>query len=195
MKFKVDDSIVKAFSALTLKFQVNERIFTTVTSSQLLDVLELQFEQRSESIQRKDNNLLVASSIEASFGSINRSDITEISIRPTSNGFLVIADVKYRPSLWFWVMLLLFFFTYVLWLIPIAFFLIQKKTVKEAVEDCFRNAKNEVSSNPVTSPQFASTSSNTNNRSTVADIERLGGLLKQGLITRQEFDSPKSQTF
>lgn len=194
MKFKIDDSIVNAFTALTIKFQVNERIFTTVTSSDLLDVLESQFNQRSESIKRQ-GNFLTASNIEASFGSINRTDVTEVSVQPTSDGFLIVANVKYRPSLWFWIISILLFFTWILWLVPIAFFLIQKKTVKEAIEDCFRNTKNEVGSNPVDSSRSISVPENTGNQLTIDDIERLGNLLKQGLITQQEFDSQKAKLF
>ncbi len=91
--------------------------------------------------------------------------------------------------------LLLLFFTYVFWLIPIAFYLIQKKTVKEAIEDCFRNVKNEFSSNTINPLGSSSALPTTKDQPTVADIERLGKLLKQGLITQQEFDSHKAKLF
>lgn len=174
-----------------MKFQITDRINTNATASQLLDALEQQFKPKSESVSRV-GDLLRANGIEASFGSINRSDKTEITVRPADGGFLMSADVKYSPSVWFWVILVLTLFTYVFWLIPIAFYLMQKKTVKEGIEDCFRNTINQLSSAGTANANIAAAPSQ---QSSIADLERLGGLLQQGLITQAEFDSHKAKLF
>lgn len=67
--------------------------------------------------------------------------------------------------------------------------------MKEAIEDCFRNVKNEFSSNTINPLGSSSALPTTKDQPTVADIERLGKLLKQGLITQQEFDSHKAKLF
>lgn len=135
------------------------------------------------------NGALKVASIHASFGSINRSDVTDVSLRKTDDGFLLVADVKYRPSVMFWVIFVVGVFTYVFWLLPIIFYLIQKNTVKSAIEDCFRSIKNETSTSQPFSPQPTSGST------AVADLERLGNLLQQGLITQEEFASQKQKVF
>ena len=42
--------------------------------------------------------ILRVTRVHATFGSINRYDVTDIAIRPVDDGYLLIADVKYRPS-------------------------------------------------------------------------------------------------
>ena len=174
-----------------MKFQITDRINTSASASQLIDALEQQFRPKSESVERV-GDLLRVNSIEASFGSINRSDKTEVTVRPADGGYLMAADVKYSPSVWFWVVLILTLFTYVFWLVPIAFYLLQKKTVKEGVEDCFRNTINQLGS---ASGTIANISAPSDTQTSIADLERLGGLLQQGLITQAEFDSHKAKLF
>lgn len=174
-----------------MKFQVTDRIQTNASATQLLDALENQFKRKSES-QSRIGDAIRVNSIEASFGSINRSDKTDITVRPADGGYLMVADVKYRPSVWFWVILIVTLFTYVLWLVPIVFYLIQKKTVKEGIEDCFRNTINEFGAAPNAGAIAGSPSST---QSSIADLERLAGMLQQGLITQAEFDAHKAKLF
>lgn len=110
---------------------------------EVLKILENQFEKISVSVKKEKDGLIVKS-IEATFGSINRSDITKIDLKKKNNGYLCIAKVKYKPSFMFWVFFLLLFTTAVGWLIPIGFYLYQKKTVSEAIEKTFKRLKDEV---------------------------------------------------
>jgi hypothetical protein len=171
-----------------MRFQVTERIATNASITDVGTSMQANFQRIASSAKPVDSVLRVTS-IQASFGSINRTDVTDIEIRPAENGYLLVADVKYRPSVAFWVILILTLFTWVFWLIPIIFYLLQKETVKRGVEEGFRNVKNELQSSPPTALPSPNGSSN----SAIADLEKLGSLLTQGLITQDEFNEQKQR--
>jgi hypothetical protein len=123
-------------------------------------------------------------SIEASFGSINRSDTTTVILKDTDDGFLVVGDVQYRPSGWFWVFLVCTLWTWVGWLIPIAFYLIQKRTVQNGAQEVFRRVKNEFMSSVAQNP-------NKQVLSGLDQLEKLAALQEKGVITEQEFQAKK----
>jgi hypothetical protein len=165
-----------------MRFEVSERIRTQVSQEELLAVLEEQFRKVSESVKRYGQTLEVKS-IEATFGSINRSDTTTVSIKKIDHGWLLVADVNYRPSGAFWIILIITLFTYVLWLVPIAFYILHKNTVKTAIVECFQRIRNEFD-------KPASSGSNLTSVS-LEDLERLGALRDKGLLTETEFEAKK----
>ena len=167
-----------------MQFQVTERITTNASITDVGSAMQSNFQRIAVSAVPV-NNILRVTSIHATFGSINRTDITEIAIRPVENGYLLVADVKYRPSVAFWIILVITLFTWVFWLVPIIFYITQKDTVKRAIEEGFRNVKNELGSNQ------NSVTSNSQSTSAIADLEKLGSLLRQGLVSQQEFDEQK----
>ena len=167
-----------------MKFEASERIRTARSQDELLTVLETQFRKVSEEVKRVGQTI-EAKSIEASFGSINRNDTTTVSLKKVDDGWLVVADVHYRPSVAFWIILIVTLFTWVFWLVPIVFYLIQKGTVRTAITECLQRVKNEFDD----SNQRSSQPTN----STIGDIEKLGSLKAQGLITDSEFEAKKKQ--
>jgi hypothetical protein len=167
-----------------MRFEVSERIRTTRSQEELLTVLEGQFKKVSEDVQRAGQTL-EAKSIEASFGSINRTDTTIISLRKADDGWLVVAEVHYRPSVAFWIILIITLFTWIFWLLPIAFYLLQKNTVRTAISESLLRVKNEFDQSGGGSVQMASSS--------IDDLEKLGALKVKGLITDSEFEAKKKQ--
>jgi hypothetical protein len=167
-----------------MQFQVTERITTNASITDVGSVMQSNFRRIATSAV-PINNILRVTSIQATFGSINRTDVTDIAIRPVENGYLLVADVKYRPSVAFWIILIITLFTWIFWLIPIIFYIVQKDTVKRAIEEGFRNVKNELGNNQV------STGPNSQSSNAIADLEKLGSLLRQGLVSQQEFDEQK----
>lgn len=167
-----------------MKFEVSERIRTRRSLEELLTVLEAQFKKVASGVQRAGQTIEVKS-IEASFGSINRTDTTTISLRKADDGWLVVADVDYQPSVAFWIILIITFFTWIFWLLPIAFYLLQKNTVRTAISECLQRVRNE----------FDQSSEGVNQieRSSIDDIEKLGALKERGLITESEFEAKKKQ--
>jgi hypothetical protein len=170
-----------------MKYEVSERVRTSKTADQILQVLEEQFKKISQKVQRVGQTI-VATSIEASFGSINRSDTTTVSLRPAEDGWLVVADVNYRPSLAFWIIFAVTLFgTGVFWIIPIAFYLMQRNTVKTAIDACFRRIKNEFDQQAVARPPELPKGSS------IDELEKLASLREKGIITDVEFEAKKKQ--
>ena len=167
-----------------MRFEVSERIKTNRSQEELLRFLEDQFRKVSENV-RRTGQVIEVKSIEASFGSINRADTTLISLRKADGGWLVVAEVNYRPSVSFWIILIITLFTWVFWLIPIAFYLIQKNIVRTAVAESFMRVKNEFDQMGGESGQRTASSIN--------DLEKLGSLKERGFITEAEFDAKKKQ--
>ena len=167
-----------------MKFEVSERIRTLKSQDELLIALETQFKKVAESIQRSGQTI-EAKSIEASFGSINRKDTTIVSMTKVDDGWLVVADVHYRPSVAFWIILIITLFTWVFWLVPIALYLLQKNTVSTAITECLQRVKNEF--DQAGQGNFKPATSN------LEDLEKLGALREKGLISDTEFDAKKKQ--
>lgn len=135
-----------------MRYEVSERITTNADSSVLLSALEEQFKKISESTSRV-GSVIEVKDIDASFGSINRSDTTQVTIKPIDGAFLIVGDVHYRPSVWFWIIMVILIWTAIFWLLPIIFYLVQKKTVRTGIEETFQRVKNEFASQAQLAPQ------------------------------------------
>lgn len=166
-----------------MRYEVSERLTTNAQKDAVLDALEIQFKKVAVSVKRNGDELKVQS-IEATFGSINRNDTTTVSVKNADGGYLLIADVHYRPSIAFWIIFVICIFTYVFWLIPIVFYILQKQTVRKAIEETFQRVKNEYM---ITNP------SSNRGAGTVDELEKFANLLERGLISKEEFDAKKAQ--
>lgn len=166
-----------------MKFEVSEKIISKVNKAIILDSLEEQFRKTSQSVV-KSGEYLEAISIEASFGSINRSDNSIIKINGIENGYLLIAEVNYRPSVVFWIFIIIGLFTYIFWLLPIVFYLLQKQTVRENIENIFRRIKNEYG-------ETDKEKTNSVANSDFEQLEKLAALKEKGIITEEEFQAKK----
>jgi hypothetical protein len=94
-------------------------------------------------VRLTDEGNLTAKRIDPSFASIVRFDQTNFIVEPKEGGFLLVADVSYRPSSTFWVILIMCIPTFVAWLVPIFFYNWQKGIVCLATGDVFERVKNE----------------------------------------------------
>ena len=171
-----------------MNFEVSERIQTSASKEEILTRLEERFKKVSQSVQRSGESLM-AKSIEASFGSINRSDTTTVELRDTDDGYLLLANVHYRPSVAFWIILIITLFTYVFWLIPIIFYLVQKKTVQKGIQEVFTRVKNEFMSSSGAQPK----KQKSQGQSDLDQLEKLASLKEKGAITEEEFQAKKKE--
>jgi hypothetical protein len=130
-----------------MRFEVSERIPTSRSAADILDALEQQFRKVSSSVRRVGSTF-TATMIGSTFGSINRTDQTTVSLKRVDDGYLVVADVYYRPSVMFWVFLVCGLFGWVLWVVPIVFYLIHKNFVRKGIEECLQRVKNEFLQHP-----------------------------------------------
>lgn len=91
-------------------------------------------------------------------------------------------EVHYRPSFFFWFLLLILLFTWIGWVLPIIFYMTQKASVRTAVEKAFERVKNEFdqgSGHAAPAPSRA------------AELETLARLRDQGVLTEDEFQEQK----
>lgn len=173
---------------MKMNFEVSERVVTDKSESEVLDHAFIQFKKVSDSAKMKDGEI-VAKSIEATFGSINRWDTTVISARRIDDGILIVADVHYRPSFAFWILLLLLAFTWIGWILPILFYLSHKSTVRKAVESCLQRVNNECSRTVRTSH----TAPVEVQPSAMDELAKLAELKERGFVTDEEFAAKKLQ--
>jgi len=124
-----------------MKFEVSERIISMKSQDEILAALEVQFNGVSKKVLMSGKTIVV-DTIKSSLISGLRSDITTISLKKEDGGWIAIADVQYRPSVSFWISLVvLLLFTWVGWIVPIIFYQIQKKTLRTAITECFQGVK------------------------------------------------------
>lgn len=167
-----------------MHFEVSERLVTNESPEAVMEFAQRQFSKIS-SKTRLEGSRLTARMVEASFGSINRSDVTTVQLQRTGGGYLVVSETDYRPSGWFWLFLIITLFTYVGWLIPIAFYLYQRGTVKSAIQSSVDRIVNEFSVGPMAVAHAAAPSSKADELKKLAEL-RDGGVLSEDEFTAQK---------
>lgn len=167
-----------------MHFEVSERLVTNESPESVMEFAHRQFSKISNKA-RLENGKLTARMVEASFGSINRSDVTHVQLQRTSGGYLIVSETDYRPSGWFWLFLIVLLFTYVGWLIPIAFYLYQRGTVKSAIESSIDRIVNEFSVGPMAVTHSAAPASKAD------ELKKLAELRDGGVLSEEEFTAQK----
>jgi len=167
-----------------MRFEVSERVTTMESESVLFASLKEIFSKVSRKARLK-NDALCVKGIETTFGSINRSDLTTIRTKQVSGGWLIVAQVRYRPSFMFWILFIGLLASGVVtagisslaFFIPIVFYLTQRKTVRAAVQDCLKRFKDEHSQGGALS--------------SLTELEKLAALREKGHVTEDEFQANK----
>lgn len=167
-----------------MHFELSERLSTNEPPEAIMEFAQRQFSKIS-SKTRLEGGKLTARMVEASFGSINRSDVTGVTLQRVGNGYLVVSETDYRPSGWFWLFLILLLFSYVGWLIPIAFYLYQRGTVKSAIQSAISRIVNEFSAGPM------SVGFQTSAVSSADELKKLAELKDSGVLSADEFEAQK----
>ncbi len=98
----------------------------------------------------------------------------------------MVADVNYRPALFFYLVFGCLFFTYIFWVIPVGLYVQQKKTVRSALEDIFKRVKDEFDVGSAQSPVGAQSG-------VIGFLEKLGQLRAAGILTEGEFSQKKAE--
>ncbi len=181
-----------------MKFQNSQKLVTSASQEQIFSVLEDQFRRVSEHVERMPS-VLVVKDIQATFGSINRNDITRISIKPKDGRYTLVSETEYTPSRWFWIFFVLgLLFSLLGSIVPLGFYLWQKTLVKKSIDDVFRRVEDELDEQPPAGKGVATTAISTSAalvraNDELSQIERLAQLMRDGAITKEEFDAKKRQ--
>lgn len=167
-----------------MHFEVSERLITNEPPEAVMEFAQRQFAKISGRT-RLERGRLTVRMVEASFGSINRSDVTSVTLQRIGGGYLLVSETDYRPSLWFWVFLIVLLFTYVGWLIPIVFYLYQRGTVKSAIQSAITRVVNEFSVAPM------AVGYQTAPASSADELKKLAELRDSGVLSADEFEAQK----
>jgi hypothetical protein len=167
-----------------MHFEVSERLVTNEPPEAVMEFAQRIFSKISDKT-RLERGLLTVRMVEASFGSINRTDSTRVGLQRTGGGYLLVSETDYRPSGWFWLFLIVLLFTYIGWLIPIVFYLYQRNTVKGAIESAISRIVNEFSLGPVAVGHHSAPTSSAD------EIRKLAELRDSGVLTADEFEAQK----
>jgi hypothetical protein len=126
-----------------MKFEVSEQVRTETDIATIIYALFEQLDKVSAKVRLTDEGNLTAKRIDPSLVSIVRFDQTNFIVEPKEGGFLLVAEVSYRPSSTFWVILIMCIPTFVAWLVPIFVYNWQKEIVRLAIGAVFERVKNE----------------------------------------------------
>jgi len=124
-----------------MRFQTSEPVRDADTEV-VLSLLEAQLRRISWQVERSEQ-AMEACDIRASFSSIVQNSTAVLSIQTNKANCLLTADVSYRPSVAFWFFFGLGLPTALGWLIPLAFYMSQKGTIRSTIEDVLRRVKAE----------------------------------------------------
>ena len=126
-----------------MKFEVSEQVRTQTDIATIIYALFEQLDKVSARVRLTDEGNLTAKRIDPSLVSIVRFDQTNFIVEPKEGGFLLVAEVSYRPSSTFWVILIMCIPTFVAWVVPIFVYNWQKEIVRLAIGAVFERVKNE----------------------------------------------------
>ena len=167
-----------------MKFEISKRFHTNASTSTITTFLVSSFRNTAENVHNNGMYLSV-DAVNATFGSINRTDKTDVYITVKDEDVLLVANVTYRPSIWFWIFIICGIFTTIGWLIPIVFYLYQKNTVKVGIEEVFNRCENEFRNND---NKLGISSDDVSLK-----LQKLKSMKEQGLISEEEFNKKKSE--
>ena len=127
-----------------MKFENSEKIKTKKTREEVVTCLEEHVKKISEKVAVTPK-AIIAESIEATFGSINRRDVTRFIVEPREGGFLISSETNYKPSGWFWIFFVIgLFFWLIGAIIPLIFYFVHKNAVKDAIDAVLHRVQDEV---------------------------------------------------
>lgn len=169
-----------------MHFELSERLVTNEPAENVLAFAAKQMAKVSSKTKIRDGNKILVKSVDASFGSINRSDDTVITVQPVQGGHIILSETHYRPSLGFWILFIALLFTYVGWIIPLVFYFHQRGTVKSAIQSCMDRIKNEFNINPLVHATAGSGGH-------IDNLKKLAELRDAGVVSEDEFQQEKAK--
>lgn len=130
-----------------MRYEVSERFRSSKTAEEVWRVVLEQVNKISDRVNH-ENDGVTAHGIVATFGSINRTTFAKVRVQPREAGFLITADVTYSPSGFFWLFFIIGLVTpgFVWFLIPLAFYLLQKGMVRDSLQQVFKRVRDEMES-------------------------------------------------
>jgi len=144
MKSKGRGKAMKILASEKVKCAVSEEMRT-----KLIDSLEEEFKkvsQKCQVVEERNGDVVKAEMISATFGSINRVDVSTISVEELrkKDGYTISVETDYKPSPIFFVLLavtLLFFCVGVV--IPVGMYFYNQSIVKKSIAEVLKRVVDE----------------------------------------------------
>ena len=115
----------------------------------LLESLEEEFKkvsQKCQIVEGRDGDAVKAEMISATFGSINRVDVSTITVDEArkKDGYTINVETEYTPSPIFWVLLAVtILFCFVGAVVPVGMYLYNKTIVQKSIADVLKRIVDE----------------------------------------------------
>ena len=171
-----------------MKFSLTQIVKTNDSDDHVLLMVVEVFQTLALKLER-NNQVIIAESLQATFGSGLRNDVTRFTFKSMRNGVLVTANTEFKPSHWFWICLVIGLVTVWGWVFLLPMYFYQMYLVKKTIENGLKRVSDEQEELPVEASMVHPRNGTGSNA--VDEIERLAGLLKKGLIDKSEFDAAK----
>ena len=113
------------------------------TQQKILESLEEEFKkvsQKCDIVEGRNGDAVKAEMISATFGSINRTDVSTITVDETrkKDGYTINVETEYKPSPIFWVITLC-----CCWPVSIGMYFYNKTIVQKSIADVLKRVKDE----------------------------------------------------
>ena len=176
-----------------MKFTDTHKLKTSANCHAVIKVVAEVFTPLAAQIEQR-NQVVQVKGIQQTFGSALRQDVTRFTLKPKTNGHLIVADTEFKPTGWFWICFVLGLFgAYIGCLLPVGLYFYQKHLVQREIKDGLKRIVEEVED---AVDESAMRPSGGAGDSQDADrVDRLAGLLEVGLIDELEFDAAKKKGF
>lgn len=135
-----------------MRLIASEKIKCTISEemrTKLLDSLEEEFKkvsQKCQIVEGRDGDAVKAEMISATFGSINRVDVSTITVDEArkKDGYTINVETDYKPSPIFWVLLAVTVFFFCIGaVIPVGMYLYNKTIVQKSIADVLKRIVDE----------------------------------------------------
>lgn len=135
-----------------MKLVASEKIKCAVseeTQQKILESLEEEFKkvsQKCDIVEGRNGDAVKAEMISATFGSINRTDVSTITVDETrkKDGYTINVETEYKPSMIFFVLLGIGVFTCIIGAaVPVGMYFYNKTIVQKSIADVLKRVKDE----------------------------------------------------
>ena len=175
-----------------MKFTDTHKLKTSANCHAVIKVVAEVFTPLAAQIEQR-NQVVQVKGIQQTFGSALRQDVTRFTLKPKTNGYLIVADTEFKPTWWFWFCFIISIGTILGPIIDVCLYFYQKHLVQREIKDGLKRIVEEVED---AVDESAMRPSGGAGDSQDADrVDRLAGLLEVGLIDELEFDAAKKKGF
>jgi hypothetical protein len=120
--------------------ELSQRIHTGASKSEILDFMEARLRNVAEQVTRSDDSIMARNMPTSAVGIVSN---TVFSLRQKTDGYVCVADIKWRGSVGLILVCFGLLFTVLFWVLPLLWIWHQKKNVRTSVLDVLARTNDE----------------------------------------------------